>query len=248
MTPRLAISPVRFRGQLAPFGWALLALVTPLAAVSAAHAQTVTVDQGRFLLTWQGQDAGSESFAIRQTGSGAMAEVVATAEIRTRDARGEAQLLPLLQMTGSAMVVTSYQLRVSGDREEEVALTLTDRRFLSRVRSAQGEREREYPATPESVVIDPLIVHSFHVVVARFFEGQSSVPAIAPRDNQRFDLRIRETSAATTVSIGGRAVQARLLEVEGGSLRAQLWVDGQGRILQMIQPDAGRVATRESLP
>lgn len=247
--PRPATCSTSYRNwRAAPWGWALPALVMLNPVATPAKAQTMTVDQGRFLLTWQGQNVGTESFAIRQTGTGISAEVVATAEIRTRDAAGELQLLPLLQMTGSAMAVTSYQVRVSGDREEEVVLSLTDRRFLSRVRSAQGEREREYRATPESVVIDPLIVHPFHVVVARYFEGQTTIAAIAPRDNRQFDLRVRDVASAANLSVGGTSVQARLLEIEGGGLRFQLWIDGQGRILQMAQPDVGRVATRESLP
>jgi hypothetical protein len=219
-----------------------------LVHTTGVEAQTTTLDQGRFLLQWRGQSAGTESFAIRSTGSGAGVEIVATAEIDTRDADGRIQLLPLLQMRGPALTVVAYQVRVSGDREEEVVLSLADRRFLSRVQSPRGEREREYRATPETVVIDPLVVHSFYVLANRFAEGQTSVPAISPRENRQFDLRIREANAAAPLTIAGTSVQARLLEIEGGGLRFQLWVDAQGRILQMAEPEAGRLATRESLP
>lgn len=225
---------------------ALLVIVHPVA--TELDAQTVTVDQGRFLLSWQGQDVGTESFAIRQTGTGVTAEVVATAEIRTRDADGEVQLIPLLQMTGAAMAITSYQVRLTGARDEEVVLNLTDRRFLSRVQSVRGEREREYRATPETVFIDPLVVHQAHLLVARFFAGQTSVPAIAPRDNRQFDLRIREVLPASPVTVAGAPVQARLLEAEGGGIRLQIWVDRVGRVLQVAQPDLDRMATREALP
>jgi hypothetical protein len=213
-----------------------------------AEAQTTTLDQGRFILQWRGQPVGSEAFAIRSTGTGAAMEVLATAEIETRDAGGQIQLLPLLQMRGQAMALFSYQVRVSGAREEEVVLNLSDRRFLSRVQSERGEREREYRASPETVVIDPLVVHAFYVLVNRFAEGHTAVPAIFPRDNRQFDLRIREASPAVTLAIAGTQVQARLLEIEGGGLRFQIWVDSQGRILQMAEPDAGRLATREAIP
>lgn len=224
------------------------ATVLVLIHATSVTAQATTLDQGRFLLEWRGQSVGTESFAIRSTGSGAGIEVVATAEIDTRDADGRIQLLPLLQMRGPALTLFAYQVRVSGDREEEVVLSLADRRFLSRVQSPRGEREREYRAAPETIVIDPLVVHSFYVLAHRFTEGQTTVPAISPRENRQFDLRIREANPTASITIAGSSVQARLLEIEGGGMRFQLWVDARGRILQMAEPEAGRLATREALP
>jgi len=221
---------------------ALMFLSTP-----EAEGQAVTLDEGRFRIQYGGQDAGFEDFSIRRSGPGADAQIIAVGEILTQDPQGRLDLRPMTQAAGGDMAVSAYQIKISGHRQEEISIELGNNRYLSRVRSEVGEQEREFRATPGTLLLDTGVAHQYYFVAHRFPSGGGTVPVLVPREGRQFDLRVTEVGRET-ISIGGQQVQSRHLRVEGNQESREVWVDDQGRVLRVEHAATGYVASRESAP
>jgi len=218
------------------------------AAAQDGAAQGVTVDQGTFRILSEGTEVGTEEFVIRRAGSGADQQVIATAEIQLRVPEGNTSLVPLLQATGGDMAVSAYQIKVSGATQEEVMMELGAGRYLSRVRSERGEREREYRAATGTILLDPGVAHQYYFLAARLSNGSATVPAISPREGRQFELRVSTVAAATTVTLVEGSVQGRHLRIEGDGRVRELWVDASDRVLRVEDPDRGYTAVRLRAP
>jgi hypothetical protein len=226
----------------------LPALLAVALVPATTAAQSVTVDQGTFRILSEGQDAGTEEFAIRRAGSGADQQVIATAEIRLTLPDGSTSLVPLLRTTGGDMAVSAYQIKVSGNVQEEVVMELGGGRYVSRVRSERGEREREYRAATGTVLLDRGVAHQYHFLALRAADGNATVPAISPREGRQFELTVSTVSAATSVQLGEGSTQARHLRVEGDGRTVELWVDAEHRVLRVEDPERGYTAIRTRAP
>ncbi len=213
-----------------------------------AQGQGTTVDQGTFRILSGGSPVGTEEFVIRRTGTGSEQQVIATAEIELRVPEGNTSLIPLLQASGGDMAVSGYQIKVSGNSQEEVSMRLEANRYVSRVRSERGEREREYRAATGTVLLDPSVAHQYHFVAARLTNGSATLPAISPREGRQYELRVSTVSASTQVALVEGSAQARHLRLEGDGRTRELWVDADGRVLRVEDPERGFSALRTRVP
>ena len=213
-----------------------------------AEAQMVTLDEGTFRVFVDDQAVGTEAFSIRRSGSGVNAQVIATGEVRLQLPEGRLELRPALQLSGTTeLAVSAYQIRVSGHREEEIFVTLGDRRFLTSVRSERGEQERELRAAPGTFLLDTDVAHQYYVLAQRSPAVGASVPVIVPRDGGQHDLRITDIRA-TTIAIAGQEVPATLWRLEGDRETRELWTDDEGRVLAVHRPASSYRAVRERIP
>lgn len=224
----------------------LMWLAFPLSP-SPLVAQGVTVDEGTFTLYLDGREAGSESFAIRRSGEGAQAQIIATAEIQMEVPEGRLDLRPALQAAGEGMEVSAYQIRISGHQQEEIYVTLGDRRFRTSVRSERGEQEREYRATPGTVLLDTGVAHQYYFISSRAGESGARIPVLIPREGAQFELQV-SVVGTDRIQIGGAAVDARHLRLEGRGETRDLWVDAANRVLRLEHAASGYVAERQQLP
>lgn len=213
----------------------------------ALSAQAVTVDEGEFRIMVDGREVGTETFSIRRSGSGAEAQIIATAEIQMEVPEGRVDLRPALQASGQAMAVSAYQIKVSGYQQEEIYVTLGDRRFRTQIRTERGEQEREYRAAEGTLLLDTGVAHQFYFVSLRFPSEGGRVPVIVPREGRQFTLTV-SVVGQTTVEAAGSRVSARHLRLEGNGGIRELWVDAEGRVLRVEHPEAGYVAIRKELP
>lgn len=218
-----------------------------LAGPSTVDAQSVTMDEGTFSIFVDGRRVGSESFAVRRAGSGADAQIIATAEIQLQLPEGRRDLRPALQASGGDMAVSAYQVKVSGDRQEEVTLELGERRFFTRVRTERGLQEREYRATPGTLLLDTGVAHQYYFVSHRAGSDATTVPVMVPREGRQFDLRITP-DGTEDVEIGEEVVSARVLRLEGGNETRRLWVDQDGRVLRVEVEGGSWTAVRDRRP
>ncbi len=244
--------PAQSRGRRARFGSAFVALTALIwlsfpAFPSPLAAQGVTVDEGTFTLYLDGREAGSETFAIRQSGEGAQAQIIATAEIQMELPEGRLDLRPALQAAGEGMEVSAYQIRISGHRQEEIYVTLGDRRFRTSVRSERGEQEREYRATPGTVLLDTGVAHQYYFISSRAGEEGAQIPVLIPREGTQFELQV-SVVGTDQIQIGGTTVNARHLRLEGRGETRDLWVDSANRVLRLEHAAGGYVAERQQLP
>jgi hypothetical protein len=207
----------------------------------------VTLDEGVFRITVDGTAAGTETFSIRRSGTGEDSQIIAAAEIQMQLPAGRLDLRPALQTAGGEMAVSAYQVKISGHQQEEVYVTLGDRRFLTRVRSERGEQEREYRATPGTLLLDTGVAHQYYFLSQRLPSGSGAVPVLVPREGGQYELRVTFVGNVS-LTVGGAPVSARQLRLEGNGETRELWVDAQGRVLRLEYPAGGYVAMRETAP
>ena len=219
------------------------ALVSPHGAAS----QSTLVDEGTFEISVAGSPAGSERFSIRSSETPQGSQLIATAEITLREDGMEVQLRPALQLAGGDMAVTAYQIKISGGRNEEVFVTATDGRFLTRSLSDRGERERELRAVAGTVLIDLGVAHHYHFLVNPVGGRRGEVTLIVPREGRQHELALSEVGPES-IDISGRSVSAVHLRLGAGPDTREIWVDGAGRVLRVDHPATGYSAVRVGLP
>lgn len=206
-----------------------------------------TLDEGTFLITVNGSPSGTESFSIRHTSVGAEALVFATAEVDMQVAGGRLDMRPALRMEGRDMAVTGYQVKISGQQQQEIFLELGDNRFVTRIHSERGEQQREYRAAPGTLLLDTGMAHQYYFVSARIPSGGGAIPVMVPREGRQYDLAVTEVGTET-ITVAQRSVQARHLRLEGNQEVRDLWVDSEGRVLRVDHPASGYSAVREAVP
>jgi hypothetical protein len=215
--------------------------------IQGAAGQTVSLDEGSFRLTVDGRPAGTETFVISRAGSGPEAQIYARGEIDIAVPDGRLDLRPLLQSGGADMAVAAYQIKISGQQQQEIYVRPADGRYVIEIHSQRGEQIRESRAAPGTLVLDTGVAHQYYFLASRIPSGGGSVPVIVPREGRQFELRVTEVGQEA-VTIGGRSVTARHLRVEGNGEARDLWVDGQGRVLRVDHPAEGYSAVREQAP
>ena len=227
-------------------------IVAPLALALAltpapSRAQGV-LDHGTFRLTLAGQEVGSESFTIRQDGTGAAAVTVAQGTVALDTGKVAQALTSWLRMSSAGARPAEYRLNVQGSAQEQITGSVAGGRFSARIVSPAGEMMREYLASDGALVVDEGLVHQYYFVAQRAGSASTRMALLIPRENRQVLATV--TAAGTEpIEIGGRRVDARQLRVSGAGLpERQLWIDGQGRVLRLSIPSRGFVATRTALP
>jgi hypothetical protein len=231
------------RGLLA--GVALfLALAVPGASL---EAQGVLVDEGEFRLMVRGLEVGSETFAIRRSGTGAEVRFTAQGRIVMEAPEGRLEIATTLGAKGVAAEPTGYQRNVSGARVEIVSFSLLGSRLVVRISSDAGEEMREVPVPAGGLLLEETIAHQFHFLVARYLAGDTRVQAIRPESRAVSVLELDERDPTTIQTRGGR-IPVRRLRVTEGSRVWEVWFDSRGRVLRLENAVEGFRAERVSPP
>src|SRR4051812_14761987 len=92
----------------------VMAAVAALAIYGSAEAQTVSLDEGAYRLSIGGKEVGTETFSIRQNGSGDGAVIIAVGRIVLDGEKGQQEISSELQVSGRAMRPAAYEVRVQG--------------------------------------------------------------------------------------------------------------------------------------
>lgn len=252
----MSILPARLRrtvrnalaGRWSPTGWIVVAVAVPLLLAAPVAAQEPLADEGTFLLRRDGEVVGTERFTIRRTRRRDEVRLIVTGEVELRLPTGTRRIRPALEVAGPQMRVTAYQVRVSGDEQSDIYLSLADRRFQAKVVTPRGEELREFRSVPAAIVLDREIAHQFFLVAARLGSaGSGTVPVIAPRSGEQFDLSVN-AAGTERIEVGGTTVEARRLDLESSRLGGSVWVDAANRVLRVVNRSDGLVAEREELP
>lgn len=224
-----------------------LVALGPLLAPAGTSAQTVTLDEGTFTFYRGGSEIGTETFAIRRSGSGEDAVVVANATVEMDLPGGMRTLAPALEATGHEMALSAYQVKVSGDQEAEVYLTLSGRRFVARITTEAGERQQEFRASPGALLLEEGVVHQYYFLRPLLDALPARVPVLMPREGSQLQMEV-SSLGRETVSVGGQSIEARHLRLEAGGEVREVWVDGEGRVLRVVIPATGFRAERQAPP
>ncbi|HEU6451561.1 MAG TPA: hypothetical protein VFT57_09095 [Gemmatimonadaceae bacterium] len=217
---------------------------TLLAVPAAAPSQVTVVDEGSFTISRSGTKIGRESFTIRRTpGPGGDVYVAnATVEFDTE------RLSPALRADDSfAPLAYQLEVREGGEVRERLRAIVGRGRISAQVKTAKGESTKEYIVADGALVLDDNVFHQYYFL-ARRASGASTVPVVIPQRNTQVVMRV-STQGNDAVSIGGRAISARLLVLtEPGGATRHIWVDDQGRVLKVALDARGITATRDEPP
>ena len=219
------------------FPWLLLlALAVPV------RAQNVILDEGTFRLLSGGRDVGTETFTIRRVGQGEEAHVIANAVLELDLPSGHQQVKPLLQ-AGTDLSLTAYQVAVSGADPSDVRVQSNGRRFLTTTRTPAGEQEREFRATPGSVLLEEGVAHQYWFL-SQLAEG-TQVTVLVPRSGTQYAVAVRSARPEST-RIAGATVEARRVTFEIDGKMHEVWYDAEGKVLKVNVPSTGFAAERTS--
>lgn len=213
-------------------------------AASPLAAQSVVVDEGTFAVELQGTQVGTEKFTIRRAGIGEEASVIAQAVIHLDQAEGATELRPLLRTLLPDGNASDYQLKASGVETSDLSLWLNGQRYAARIRTSDGEEEREFLARPGTHVLEQGVAHHYYFL--RGAREGSRTPVIEPRTRRQLQL-IASAPAEEEIRIGSVRVQARRVTFTAGDDARTVWFDAQGRVLRVEVPAQGYVAVRQDL-
>ena len=214
---------------------------------SGASAQITILDRGEFQVAVNGRGVGTETFSIRQVGTGSEARVIAAGQIRAALPDGANTMDMLMELTGAGWMPSAYQNKVGGEGAREIGFELRGARFESRVTSDIGEQVKEYRAAPGTRILERGAAHHFHFLAPPADPGPLSIPVIVPRDGFQAEAQVILAGTAE-LRIGGEVMPARHYRVRAGELRWEAWRDAEGRVLRVVERSTGYSAVRLTRP
>jgi len=215
-----------------------------LAGPGVVPAQGVVVDQGRFAVSLGGRGAGTEEFTIRRAGLEGAAAIFASATVSLTRGGDSQRIEPLLRALPPDGIATQYQVRVMGAEPLDLRLRLAQRRYVAAIQSPVGEEQREFPAAPDTRVLDVDVAHHYYFL--RDLREGSTIPVIEPRIRSYVTLTVGAT-IEEELRVGQTVVAARRVEFSAGEDRRIVWFDRIGRVLRVEIPDRAYVAERIDL-
>jgi hypothetical protein len=219
-------------------------LTVALGIPGPASPQGVVVDQGRFEVTLDGRAAGTEEFTVRRAGLGGDAAIFANGTVTLTRPGGEQRIVPLLRAIPPDGIANQYQVEVSGLDELDLRLRLAQRRYVAVIQSAEGEEQREFPAQPQTRVVEADVAHHYYFL--RDVREGALTPVIEPRSRRHVILRAGP-AVDEEVRVGQTVVPARRVELSAGDDRRIVWFDRVGRVVRVEIPGRGYVAERVDL-
>ncbi len=222
-----------------------LTLVTSCSAVGLA-AQGAVVDEGAFRLYQAGTEIGTETFAIRSTGSGDALQTLAAARLHLHRDGGSRAVIPRLLMVGPSHQFQGYQSRSSGEEETSFRLERDADRVVAHTNSEQGERMRELRFPENAVVLEPFVAHQFYFVGARIRAGATRF-GVLPVGSGSAGIAAVSAPTSDDIPVGGTSVSASRYTVTLDDASWTVWFDADWRVLA-VQSSSGFRAEREALP
>lgn len=209
------------------------AFVSMTLVAAPATAQTVTLDEGTFRLLIGGREVGTETFSIRQNGSGADAVIIARGRVVLDTDPGARQLTSSLQLAGGTLRPAAYDVKLEGADARQIAGRVAGGRFSARIVSSAGENMREYLVSEGAVVVDEGIAHHYYFLARRLGDaGSARIPIVVPQDSRQLVAEVT-AGARESVRVGGGSVEGRRLTVSAGGEDRTVWVDAEGRVLRV---------------
>ncbi len=208
--------------------------------MSPAPGQTATeLDAGRFEIRVQNRRVGVESFRVwREDG-----EVKAVGLV-TLDGSGSAPMDVRLQ-ADERFRPTRYGLRAPQAGVTSVDGAWTDDRLRLHITSSDGERWKEFLTPGQVAVLEDGVAH--HVLLLLQLLPADPVgtrlTVIIPSRGEQ-SLAVVRSVRQEPIRLGDETMEARVYELEVSGSALLIWVDDDGRVVQVAAPDENRIATR----
>lgn len=208
------------------------------------HGQGIAVDEGRFRVLVDGREVGSEEFVVRRAGPSGDNALFANGTIVLNQDGVRQEIRPLLNATPPDGTAEAYQVRVTGHEPMEIRLNRAGRRYVARISSGLGDEDREFPARPDTRIVELDVAHHYYFL--RDLRPGRSAPILEPRGRRQTEVTA-ESASDEELQLGRNFVQTRKVEFAFGEERRSVWYDGQGRVVRVEIPARGYVAERADL-
>lgn len=238
------------RGFRRPGSVGLAALLLVASFADPASGQGVVVDEGTFEVRLGGRVVGSEEFTIRRAGINRDDALFATATIDLRRNGSDQQIRSLLRATPESGLPKCegaepcYQVDVDGPDAISLRLGVSGRRYVARIATSIGEEIREFPAAPNTRILESDVAHLYYFL--RDVREGEPAPVLTPRERSRATLTAGPWSSEP-IRIGPNLVEARRVEFVAGDDRRVVWYDRLGRVLRVSVPGRDYLAERIDL-
>lgn len=227
---------------------ALAALAAVAIVHTGARAQTVTLDEGSYRISVGGKEVGTETFSIRQNGTGDGAVIIAVGRVVLDADRGPQEVNAELQVAGKTLRPAAYEVRIQGSAAQRITGRVVGSRFSAQIVSSAGESMREYLAGEGAVLADEGVAHHYYFLARRLENGSGRIPVIIPRENRQVTAVVK-TVGEERLNIGGQSVEAKKLSVTpAGGPERLVWVDSHSRVLRLEVPSSNFLAQRADAP
>ena len=211
-----------------------------MATTAPSSAQTAAeLDAGRFEIRVQNRRVGVESFRVWREGG----EVKAVGLV-TLDGSGSTPMDVRLQ-TDEGFRPTRYGLRAPQSAVTSVDGAWTGDRLRLHITSSDGERWKEFLTPGQVAVLEDGVAH--HALLLLQLLPADPVGArltvIVPSRGVQ-SLAVVRSVRPEPIRIGDATIETRVYEVEVSGSTLLIWVDDDGRVVQVAAPDQNRIATR----
>lgn len=217
-----------------------------LSGAAGVGAQTVTLDEGTFRVLVGGTEVGTETFFIRQNGSGADATIVASGKTVIDSETGARALEAYLQIAGTTLQPAAYDVSVEGG--DKITGRFVGRRATAKTVSRSAENVREYLVSEGAVLVDETVAHQHYFLARRVPGGGSRVPIVSPRENRQIFVEVSAEPAVPITVAGQRVTATRFRVAPAAGDERVFWADEQGRVLRLEIPARQLVVERTALP
>ena len=174
-------------------GFAAIAMMAAPAA-----GQTVRLDEGTFRILVDGREVGTETFSLRQNGTGPDAVVIAQGKVILDSNETTANV----QLAGAGLRVVAYDVELSGTDARRIRASVTGSRASARTMSSAGETMKEYLVSEGAVLLDDGVAHHYYMIGQRAAAGASRVAILVPRESRQVQATL-SGPVSDQISIGG---------------------------------------------
>lgn len=231
-------------------GWTcipLVAVAALLALSGAARAQaTETLDEGSFDITIAGHQAGRETFVIRREG----AAIKAVGVVSLDSARPPFVPEQVWLQTDTTFRPELFQLKPRAGDLRDVVAHRDGPRIRLQTTSKEGNRSRQFVASPGLALLEPGIAHEYYVLFREHAAAGGGSPwstsVIVPSLGEQTTVEVRSAGSDSILAAGEKRAATRYRVTLDGE-QIQVWLDSQGRVLQVRRPDRQWTATRSSM-
>ncbi len=222
-------------------GWAALA-----PGGAGAQQRVRTLDEGSFDITLAGHPVGHETFVIRREG----AVVKAVGVVAMDSTRPPFVSEQVWLQTDSTFRPTLFQLKPRSGDVHNVVARRDGGRLRLQTSTEEGNRSQQFVASPDLAILEPGVAHQYYLLFAEHAArgtGTSwSMPVIVPSLGEQASVRVR-AAGTESIEAAGQTRNAARYDLTLDGERIQVWLDDQGRVLEVRRPDRQWTAKRSSM-
>lgn len=204
-------------------------------------------DQGTFLISVGGKSAGTEKFSIQTSNGKVDVKVDTNLSAAEGGKRQKFSSSSELVLDGSLHPLT-YTWKQQGAHSSGMEIDFQSTPAAAKYHTVQGKTdERKIPLPKDLVVLDDNVLTDYEILVERYRQtagGKQVFTAFIPQEALAGKVTMEKTGQESLDS-GAKKIDATHYTVTTDLTKIDLWVDDNGRLLQVSAPAAQLEALRE---